>query len=254
MSDFLSALLSVDGLLVGLMFGVVWLWSVPRSRAPRWWLTGLLIVYLPASINGIARLASAPLRDGFHTFRINDAPAEPRAIVVLGAGARTVHGYERRIGVMTLVGAARVLEAARVFQLLGGPSVVSSGGAPEGVEMIPESEVMRRGLLELGVPDSRIVLESESKVTREEAIFTAKLLRDRGINSCILVTSDTHMRRALGTFRRAGLNAVPAVALNPIGFASRHRRWVPTQQALEFSQEVLHEYIGLAWYRLRGWL
>ena len=120
--------------------------------------------------------------------------------------------------------------------------------------MIPESEVMRRGLLELGVPDSRIVLESESKVTRDEAIFTAQLLRDRGITSCILVTSDTHMRRALGTFRRAGLNAVPAIALDPIGFASRRRRWVPTQQALEFSQEVLHEYIGLAWYRLRGWL
>lgn len=254
MSDFLSALLSVDGLLVGLVSGVVWLWSAPRSRAPRWWLTGLLIVYLPASINGIARLASAPLRDSFHTFRISDAPAEPRAIVVLGAGARTVHGYEQRIGVMTLVGAARVLEAARVFQLLGGLSVVSSGGAPEGEAMIPESEVMRRGLLELGVPDSRIVLESESKVTRDEAIFTAQLLRDRGITSCILVTSDTHMRRALGTFRRAGLNAVPAIALDPIGFASRRRRWVPTQQALEFSQEVLHEYIGLAWYRLRGWL
>jgi uncharacterized SAM-binding protein YcdF (DUF218 family) len=120
--------------------------------------------------------------------------------------------------------------------------------------MIPESEVMRRALLELGVPDSRIVLESESKVTRDEAIFTAKLLRDRGITSCILVTSDTHMRRALGTFRRAGLNAVPAIALNPIGFASRRRRWVPTQQALEFSQDVLHEYVGLIWYRLRGWL
>jgi uncharacterized SAM-binding protein YcdF (DUF218 family) len=254
MSDFISALLSVDALLVGLAFGVAWLWSAPRSRAARWWFTGLLIVYLPASIHGIVRIASAPLRDGFHTFRAKDAPAEPRAIVVLGAGARTVHGHAQLIGVLTLGGAARVLEAARVFQLLGGSLVVSSGGSAEGQDMIPESEVMRRALLELGVPDSSIVLESESKVTRDEAVFTAKILRDRGITSCIVVTSDTHMRRALATFRRAGLNAVPAIALNPMGFASARRRWVPTQQALEFSQEVVHEYIGLAWYRLRGWL
>ena len=254
MSDFISALLSIDGLLVGVAIGVVWLWSAPRSRAARWWITALLIVYLPASIHGIARIVSAPLRDGFRPFSVKDAPPEPHAIVLLGAGAHTVHGHSQVIGVLTLGGAARVLEAARVFRQLDGPWIVSSGGSPEGRDMIPESEVMRRALVELGVPESRILLESESKVTRDEATFTAQMLRDRGIASCVLVTSDTHMRRALATFRRAGLNAVPAIALNPIGFQSPRRRWVPTQQALEFSQEVVHEYIGLVWYRLRGWL
>jgi uncharacterized SAM-binding protein YcdF (DUF218 family) len=120
--------------------------------------------------------------------------------------------------------------------------------------MIPESEVMRQALLDLGVPDSMILLESESKVTRDEALVSAEILRAHGITSCIVVTSDTHMRRALATFRRAGLDAVPAIAVSPVAFESPIRRWVPTQQALEFSQEVVHEYVGLAWYRLRGWL
>jgi len=62
------------------------------------------------------------------------------------------------------------------------------------------------------------------------------------------------MRRALATFRRAGLNAVPAIAIDPISQQRPIRTWVPTQQALEFSQQVIHEYLGLAWYRVRGWL
>ena len=253
MSDFLSVLISVDGLLVGLVCGVVWLWVAPQSRAPRRWLAGLLVGYLAASVHVVPRTISAPLRYGFHSFSKNDAPPAPRAIVLLGAGARTVHGRTQRIGVLTLGGAARVLEAARIFKVLGGP-IVSSGGPPHGRDMIPESEVMRQALLDLGVPDSMILLESESKVTREEAILSAEILHAHGITSCIVVTSDTHMRRALATFRRAGLDAVPAIALNPVAFESPVRRWLPTQQALEFSQEVAHEYVGLAWYRFRGWL
>jgi uncharacterized SAM-binding protein YcdF (DUF218 family) len=254
MSDFVTALISIDGLLVGLCCAVVWLWSAPGSRRARWWLTGLLILYLAASVHGVARVIAAPLGRGFHSFSVHDASSAPLAIVLLGAGARTVHGRSQRIGVLTLGGAARVLEAARVFHLLGGRWVVSSGGPPEGRDMMPESEIMRGALLELGVPDSMILLESESKTTREEAMLTAEILRQRGITSCIVVTSDTHMRRALATFRRAGLNAVPAIAANPVSVTRSTSTWVPTQQALEFSQEVVHEYVGLAWYRIRGWL
>ncbi|HJZ75009.1 MAG TPA: YdcF family protein [Vicinamibacterales bacterium] len=253
MSEIISALFSIDGLLIGLACGVVWLWMASQSRAARWALTGLLIVYLSLSVNGVVRVISAPLRQGFHGFSISDAPPAPLAIVVLGAGARTVHGRTQRLGLLTLGGTARVLEAARVFQLLNGASIVSSGGPPEGRDMMPESEVMRRALVELGVPDSMILLESESKSTRDESLLTAQILRQRGITSCIVVTSDTHMRRALGAFRRAGLNAVPAIATDPVSLERPSKRWVPTQQAVEFSQEVIHEYVGLAWYGIRGW-
>jgi uncharacterized SAM-binding protein YcdF (DUF218 family) len=253
MSEFISTLASVSGLLVGFACGVVWLWVAPRSRGARWWLTGLLIVYLAASVHGIARVISWPLRRGFYSFTLANAPPEPRAIVLLGAGGRTVHGQTQRIGVLTLGGAARVLEAARIFHLLGGTWIVSSGGPPDGLDMMPESEVMRLALLELGVPDSKILLESESKTTRDEAMLTAEILRRRGITSCILVTTDVHMRRALATFRRVGLNVVPAIVVNPISLEPPSRTWVPTRQTLEFSQEIVHDYVGLAWYWVRGW-
>ena len=45
----------------------------------------------------------------------------PNAIVVLGAGAKTIHGQWRKVVVLTPTGAFRVLEAVRVFELLGEP-------------------------------------------------------------------------------------------------------------------------------------
>jgi len=254
MSELIASLASVTGLVLGLLVGVGWLLAAPASRGPRRWLAALLIVYLVATVHGFSRIASWPLRRGFHPFALSDAPPAPRAIVVLGAGARTVHGRTQKIGTLTLAGASRVLEAARLFRVLGDPWIISSGGRPAGYDMIPESETMKRALVELGVPPDRILLESTSRVTRDEAVLTARMLHDLGIRSCIVVTSDLHMRRALGAFRHEGLEATPAVARDPLDSQSKWLSWLPTPQGMEYSQAVIHDYVGLAWYWWQGWL
>jgi uncharacterized SAM-binding protein YcdF (DUF218 family) len=254
MSDLIATLGSVTGLLLGLAAAVLWLLLSPASRGARRLLVALLVVYLAASVHVVSRAISVPLRRGFHYFERRDAPQPPYAIVVLGAGARTVHGRDDRIGVLALGGASRVLEAAHLFRVLGGPLVVSSGGPPPGRDMIAESETMQRALVELGVPADRIVLESESQVTHDEAVLTARILRARGIGACVLVTSDLHMRRALATFRREGLDVYPAIARDPLDSMRPSQQWLPTPQGMEYSSEVVHEYVGLAWYWWRGWL
>jgi len=119
--------------------------------------------------------------------------------------------------------------------------------------MIPESETMKAALVGLGVPAERILLESTSHVTRDEAVLTSRMLGDRGVRSCILVTSDLHMRRALAAFRHEGLDTTPAAARDPLDSQSQWLSWLPTPQGMEYSQEVIHEYVGLAWYWFRGW-
>jgi uncharacterized SAM-binding protein YcdF (DUF218 family) len=253
MSGLIESLASVTGLVIGLLAAVVWLFIAPASKWPRRWLAALLLVSLALTVHAVARIASAPLRRGLQSFEKTDAPPAPTAIVVLGAGARTVHGRSGKIGVLTLGGAAYVLEAARIFYLLDRPWIVSSGGAPGGYDMIPESETMKQALVELGVPADRITLESASRVTHDEAVLTARILHDLGITSCIVVTSDLHMRRALASFRHEGLRAVPAIASDPIDSQRPSLSWLPTTQGMAYSQEVVHEYIGLAWYWFRGW-
>jgi uncharacterized SAM-binding protein YcdF (DUF218 family) len=253
MSDLIEALGSVTGLVAGLLLGVVWLLASPSSRWPKRWLVTLVVLALAASVHGVSRIASWPLRRGFHAFVASDAPPGPTAVVLLGAGARTVHGRSGKLGVLTLGGASRVLEAARIFRLVDPAWIVSSGGAPAGYDMIPESETMKRALVELDVPAERITLESTSYVTRDEAVLTARLLHALGITSCIVVTSDLHMRRALAAFRHEGLRAVPAVARDPLDSQRPSLSWLPTPQGIAYSQEVVHDYVGLAWYWWRGW-
>jgi len=253
MSTLIATFGSVTSLVLGMLIGVLWLWAAAQSKWPKRWLAAVALISLTATVHGVARIASWPLRHGFQSFEKTDAPPAPTAIVVLGAGARTVHGSGGKIGVLTLGGAAHVLEAARLFRLLDRPWIVSSGGAPAGYDMIPESETMKNALVDLGVPAERIVLESSSRVTRDEAVLTARILHDLGITSCIVVTSDLHMRRALASFRHEGLRAVPAIARDPLDSQRPLLSWLPTTQGMAYSQDVVHEYVGLAWYWWRGW-
>ena len=52
----------------------------------------------------------------------------------------------------------------------------------------------------LGVPQSVFMLESRSRSTRENAVNSAVMLRERGMNRILLVTSARHMPRARALF------------------------------------------------------
>jgi uncharacterized SAM-binding protein YcdF (DUF218 family) len=131
--------------------------------------------------------------------------------------------------------------------------IISSGGLPDpGDRAEASSFTMRDELVQLGVPQERIVLESASRNTYDEAVFIAPMLRSLGIQQLVLVTSDSHMRRSLGTFRAVGWNAVPAIAPD-LSLPTRWFWWIlPTHGGLELSGEISHELLGIPYYWLRG--
>jgi uncharacterized SAM-binding protein YcdF (DUF218 family) len=199
-------------------------------------------------------IVSRPLLFGLHPFRTSDVAADRTAIVLLGSGTFTVHGRNQLIGVLDLAGAARVLEAVDVYHRLGSPWIISSGGAAGGIHTEPSAATMRVALMELGVPSDRIVLEAASRDTHDEAVLVAPMLRALNAQHVVLVTSEIHMRRSIATFRTAGIDAVPAIAADPLNFESRITSFVPTTEGLRFSSFVAHEYMGLVYYWLRGWI
>ena len=140
-----------------------------------------------------------------------------------------------------------------MFRLLAADWVISSGGPGSSGET-PNSIVMRDALTQLGVPPARIVLESSSRTTHDEAIIVAPMLKSLGVERTVLVTSAVHMRRSLSTFRAAGVPVIPAPAVDPGVYTSAGERWRPSARGLRLSAEVVHECIGLIYYRLRGWL
>jgi uncharacterized SAM-binding protein YcdF (DUF218 family) len=60
-----------------------------------------------------------------------------------------------------------------------------------------------------GVPPEVFLREDRSLSTRENAVYTAKILSTRSDHLIVLLTSDFHMRRAAACFRKAGLQILP---------------------------------------------
>jgi uncharacterized SAM-binding protein YcdF (DUF218 family) len=150
--------------------------------------------------------------------------------------------------------AARVLEAARVFSLVDHAIVISSGGNPHPERRsAPTGETMRDALITLGVPRDRIIVETVSKTTREEAIVVAGILKEREVDEVILVTSEVHMPRALGAFRAAGIRPIPAVAQEFERDLPWTRVFLPSKEGLAVATMNAHELLGVVYYWLRGW-
>ena len=101
--------------------------------------------------------------------------------------------------------ANRIMHALQIYRAGKAPLIVYSGGNAD-------------PLVELGVPRSALILETESRNTRENAINTAAIFKAHGWRNGILVTSAAHMPRALAAFQRVGLNVVPAATgpMDPI--------------------------------------
>lgn len=157
--------------------------------------------------------------------------------------------------------ADRVWHAARLYHAGRAPRILVSGGNvwPDGepaADRVRASEAaaMRRFLLDLGVPADAILLEGNSRTTRENAIDTAAILRREGLKQVLLVTSALHMPRALAAFRTAGVDAIPASTdLAPHSDAPRVLQLMPDSDALNQSARALKELLGLWIYQLRGW-
>jgi uncharacterized SAM-binding protein YcdF (DUF218 family) len=150
--------------------------------------------------------------------------------------------------------ASRVLETARVFRLTNPEWVISSGGLVDPDDPgTPSGASMQDALVRLGIPAARILTETQSANTHDEALIVVPMIRSLNIDHLIVVTSETHMRRSIGVFRAQGVEAIPAIARHD----RRPRTWwewvVPTERGLNETAIVAHEVFGLAAYTWRGW-
>jgi uncharacterized SAM-binding protein YcdF (DUF218 family) len=243
---------SITAIVLLFAFGLVLLYAKPRwGRA---WLTIVVLTYWTlASPVGAGQLARS-LGTGHRPLQKVEDAKGAQAVVLLGAGTYNLSAAGRRLSYVSRPTALRALEVARVYHLLGDPLVIASGGVtgPDpGVP--PESEAQRSTLVTLGVPPGRIVSESESRNTHDEAVVLKRMLRERNIDRFILVTSPLHMGRSLATFAAQGLDPIPSPA--PL-YSDRLREplsFVPNEAALEIGNGALYEWAARAYYWSRGW-
>ena len=254
MSAALGYLFSTSGVVTAFLLSAVWMWRRPQSSTARRFLIMVAVLYTLASVYEVPRVIGRILTLGYHRFAEADVPTGTTAVVVLGSGVEWVGGWDASLAVLNSASAARVLETWRLFRLVDPFWIISSGGVANPTDRAePSAVTMRDALVRLGVPESRIKLESSSRDTHDEAVLVTTLLRSLNVQNLIVVTSDVHMRRSIGAFRAQGWNPIPAIAPDPGSGLRRRQRWLPQHHGLSFSAEVVHELAGIPYYWARGW-
>ena len=259
MLDFAKEMLSpssITCLLLLLTPGIVVLYNKRLASWGRRWLVlvaaGYWVLSCPVTVNLLART----LTHGYTPLVADDVPGPAEAVVLLGGGSTNVRVSGQQLSMINGSSGLRVLETARLFKLLGGPLIIVSGGLTErhaAAQSAPESVAHQHALLDLGVPADRIVLESRSKNTHDEALVIKDLVRERGIRTFVLVTSPLHMRRSMSAFRVAGLHPVPAIA--PLYPDRRGQPFplFPNDAAAQIGDSVVYEWAAELYYRWKGW-
>lgn len=97
---------------------------------------------------------------------------------------------------------SRTLGAVKLYDEGYAPLLIFSGAAQDPTS-VSNAAAMKKIAVSKGVPASSILIEEDSADTYENAQNTARIIKDKGITSIILVTSPYHQRRASIEFKRA---------------------------------------------------
>lgn len=173
------------------------------------------------------------------------------AIVILGGATRG----DAHFGSMGDLNeqADRLTHGLQLYRAGKAPLLLLSGGGCDSCRA--ESEIMYEHLELMGIPESAMLRERESRTTQENAVYSSILLKGKGVRSILLVTSAYHMRRAVPLFERQGLAVVPA----PTDFQRLVDEpmlppWLPGAEDLVRTTRAIKEHVGYWVYRSRGWL
>jgi uncharacterized SAM-binding protein YcdF (DUF218 family) len=238
-----------------LLAGLLLVRRLRKGKEARRSLQGFLaltVVILVLNLPVMNRLLLRTLEGDY--LPLAERPADTDAIVILSGylSHPPAPGLAPELGEDTLVRCLRGYELYRQ----GAPCtiVVSGGRVDPDPSVPPVSWVMCDFLVAHGVDRSRIVVEDKSLTTHENASETARLLRERGTSKVVLVTDAAHLPRALGCFRAQGIDAVPCgcryrSSLDHLTV----RDFVPDLTTARGRQYVAHEWVGLAWYKVRGY-
>jgi uncharacterized SAM-binding protein YcdF (DUF218 family) len=243
----LGLLLTPPGIIILLaLLGLVlqFRWRYPGLALVGVSLAALLVLSLP--VTAYALLGS------LEEVRALSPPEESlrdraEAIVVLGGG-RAAEAPEYGGETVSALTLERLRYGARLHRATGLPLLVT-GGAPLG-ETVSEAELMQQALIDFDVRAAWV--ESRSRNTHENAVYSRAVLEAAGLRRVLLVTHAWHMPRAEWAFTGAGLEVIPA----PTGFtvsrplATTPLDFLPSAYALLLSSRGLHERLGYFWYRL----
>ena len=231
-----------------LMMGVALclLWFTRWQKSAKALLSVSWLVLLLISLQPVADKMLKPIEDTYPTWRGSE---KVDYIVVLGGGYTWNPEWAPSSNLISN-SLPRLAEGVRLWQANPGSKMIFTG-ARAMTNPVSTAEAGARVAESLGVPRSQIITLDEPKDTEEEAAAVAKTI---GQQPFLLVTSASHLPRAMIFFRNAGLHPIPAPA-NQLAIESPLNPWeriIPSPIWLMHSDRVGYETLGRIWQWLKG--
>jgi uncharacterized SAM-binding protein YcdF (DUF218 family) len=150
----------------------------------------------------------------------------------------------------------RVITTHRLLQDGKARFVIVTGG-PEDPALAEwdEARAIAKQLALWGIDPSRVILEEKARNTRENAVYSERIVKDRGFANVLVVTSAFHLRRSAECFNAVGLK-VDTLAADYRAFSDKSpakSSWLPRTLHLNQSVKMIRELCGLYIYRLQGY-
>lgn len=210
-----------------------------------------VLLVLIAGLSPLGLFALAALEDRFPQPRLD----KPVAGIIMLGGAVDTHITGTRGQPALNEGAERVTTTAALARRFPAARILLSGGGNHVLtdQSLTESAVARDVLVGLGVEAARIEMEERSRDTCENAEFSRQAAAPKDGDTWLLVTSASHMPRAMACFRAADFEVTPY----PVDYRTRvpqysYRLADTVANGLEASDLATHEWLGLLGYWLTG--
>lgn len=237
---------------LGLVVALALSWRRP-------WISRLFLLLVILLLTGLGNgaLSGRLIRPLEKAYPIPSETVRAEAAVVLAGTVDLDRSTSERVELFDRP--ERILEGARLVKEGRADWLVLSGG-PGGPTQsdVAEADFLAVLAQHMGVAPERMLLQRSSRTTHEDAVNTAKILNERGVNTFFLVTSAFHMPRAVGCFRKVGLDPIPFPvdfrSTRPVRDRTRRAQCFPTVTSLHVSSLALHEYVGYVVYRVLGYL
>ena len=232
------------------LIGLVLLFTRFR-RLASWLIVTSLVLIALIGYSPLGRILLLPLEDRFPPW--DATRGAPDGIVVLGGAISPDISAGR--GVVALTGAAERLTVTAVLaHRYPNARIIFTGGTASLDPTRPlEAPLAVKQFESLGVAHDRITAEEQSRNTIENAVFSRLLADPKPGERWLLVTSASHMPRAIAAFRAAGF----PVEAYPVNWHTRGRRdaaelFDSFVGGLAMTDNAAHEWMGLVVYWITG--
>jgi len=231
-----------------LIVGIFFLWFTHKQKTGKIIVTIGVIVLTVLGYGVASEILLRPLESKYPPMPDISAVLDVKWILVLSGG----HSPDARLpitGQLSDASLVRLVEGIRIHRKLPKSKLILSGGSV--ISAITEAKVMADVAIALGMEAKDLVIESESKDTKDQARLIHKIVGD---SRFILVTSASHMPRSMALFLKKGMQPIPA----PVGHKVIKRKKItpsmffPNAGRIEKTERAFYEYLGLAWAKLRG--